>query len=127
MARPRIEFVLNEEGIEKLSEIGVTTQEMADVFGCSKDTIERRYAANLTKGRAKLRIALRLSMLKSAFEHDSVAMKIFLSKNLLKMSDAPEDAEALNAIKETLEKRSTDELLQLAVNVRELALQKGKR
>lgn len=87
MARPQIE--IDALQVEKLASIGAKNNEIADFYNCSTDTIERRFAAELTKGRANLRLSLRRWQLKAA-EKGNAAMLIWLGKQLLEQSDKTE-------------------------------------
>src|SRR5213082_3364216 len=80
MARPR--KTLNNLQLTKLAALGATVGEMADFFGVSPDTLERRFAGQIAKGRSNLKIRLRRLQLRAA-EKGSVAMLIFLGKALL--------------------------------------------
>ena len=84
MARPKIE--IDKDQLYKLASMGCTTEEIAAFFDCSRDTIERRFAAILAKGRQTTKIRLRRIQWQIA-EKGSAAMGIFLGKNLLGQSD----------------------------------------
>ena len=66
--------------------IGCTVTDIALVLGCDRDTIHRRFSAELLKGKAKSRTKLRRLMWQSA-EKGNIVMQIFLSKQYLKFSD----------------------------------------
>jgi hypothetical protein len=80
MARPRKR--IDPEIVERLAMIGCTTAEIASVCECSSDTLERRFAAILRKGREKGKSSLRLMQWKAA-ESGNVTMMIWLGKQLL--------------------------------------------
>lgn len=80
MARPPIE--IDGEQVYKLAQIGCKTKEIAAYFGVSDDTITRRYAAELEKGRSELRMSLRRWQLESA-KKGNVVMMIWLGKQML--------------------------------------------
>jgi hypothetical protein len=84
MARPEIEITAKQ--VEQLASIGAKNTEIADFFGCSVDTIERRFAGDLTKGRANLRMSLRRWQLKAA-EKGNSALLIWLGKQMLDQKD----------------------------------------
>lgn len=84
MARPEIEIDANQ--VEKLARLGCKLNEIADFFGCSHDTIERRFASELIKGRATLRMSLRQWQLKAA-EKGNPTMLIWLGKQSLGQID----------------------------------------
>jgi hypothetical protein len=80
MGRPRLK--IDAATVEKLAQIGCKNEEIADHFGCSTDTIERRFAGELTKGRADLKMSLRRWQLESA-KKGNVVMMIWLGKQIL--------------------------------------------
>lgn len=82
--KPKLD--INGEQVEKLAMLGCTVVDIAFILDCSTDTLHRRFAAELDKGRAKKRTKLRQLMWQSA-EKGSVAMQIFLSKQYLGFSD----------------------------------------
>lgn len=80
MGRPPIEITADE--VFKLAELGCKTTEIADYFGCSEDTITRRFAEELTKGRTTLKKSLRRWQIDSA-KKGNVVMQIWLGKQML--------------------------------------------
>ncbi len=84
MARPIIP--VDEVLLEKLAAMFCTMKEMAAVLNVSVDTLERRYAEVIAKGREKGRSKLRRLQWQSA-ERGNVAMLIFLGKQLLHQRD----------------------------------------
>lgn len=87
---------IDPEQVIKLAQIGCPVVDIAWILDCSTDTLNRRFAAELSKGRAQQRTRLRQMMWKSA-EHGSVAMQIFLSKQYLGFSDKVENIEGPTA------------------------------
>ena len=81
--------------VYKLAALGCKNIEIADWFGVSEDAISRNFAAELEKGRAAVKISLRRAMLNNACKNMNAAVQIFLSKNILGMSDSPMNAEAM--------------------------------
>lgn len=57
MARPRLE--IDEDTVEKLASIMCTMEEMSHILGCSVDTLERRFADVINKGRNSGKMSLR--------------------------------------------------------------------
>lgn len=55
---------------------------MALLLGCSKDTLERRFAAVIEKARSQMKMSLRRTQIKLA-ENGNVAMAIWLGKQYL--------------------------------------------
>jgi hypothetical protein len=84
MARPEIK--IDAEYVEKLAALGAKNTEIADFFGCSPDTIERRFAGELAKGRSNLKIKLRQWQLKAA-EKGNSTMLVWLGKQMLDQKD----------------------------------------
>lgn len=80
--------------VYKLAAIGCKDSEIANWFGIGPDALRNNFAAELTKGREDVKIALRRSMLHNACQNNNAAVQIFLAKNLLGMSDTPTDSEA---------------------------------
>lgn len=87
--RPPLEIDASE--VRKLASIGCKNEEIADWFGCSVDTITRRFAEELRKGRANVRISLRRIQLRLA--EKNATMAIWLGKQML----GQRDTEVLNA------------------------------
>lgn len=77
---------LDESKIESLAAMHATIAEIAAEMGCSRDTLERNYAAIMAKGRDRGKMTLRHYMWKAA-KAGNVVMMIWLSKNHLGMSD----------------------------------------
>tara|TARA_A100001201_G_scaffold122233_1_gene105992 strand:+ start:496 stop:876 length:381 start_codon:yes stop_codon:yes gene_type:complete len=103
MARPK-KYNIDVEQVEKLASFGCTNIEIASVFGCSPDLLEKSYSEYLTKGRQAGKIRLRQAQWKRAlgtpykdkktgkvkYKNDgSVPMLIFLGKQVLGQSDQP--------------------------------------
>lgn len=84
MGRPPIE--INSEEVYKLAQLGCRIEEIADFLGCSRDTLERRFAAEIEKGRADLKMSLRRWQLEAASK-GNVVMQIWLGKQLLNQVD----------------------------------------
>jgi len=77
---------LDEEQIEALAGIGCTDEEIAVALKCSSDTLTRRFAEHLRKGRELCKTSLRRMQWKSA-ESGNVTMQIWLGKQLLGQKD----------------------------------------
>ncbi len=80
MARPKV--VIDADQVYKLAQLGCRLGEIADYFNVSHDTIERRFASELEKGRSELKMTLRRWQLDSA-KKGNVAMQIWLGKQML--------------------------------------------
>jgi AraC-like DNA-binding protein len=88
MSRPKANIDATQ--VLKLAEIGCKTTEIANVLGCSTDTLERRFAAELSKGRTNLRISLRRWQLQAA-QKGNVALLIWLGKQYLDQTEKIEE------------------------------------
>lgn len=94
MGRPRKE--INKDEFEKLCGIMCTKEEIANIFDCSEDTIERwckrtynsTFAVAFKKYSADGKASLRRTQFKLA--EKSATMAIFLGKNYLGQKDAYE-------------------------------------
>lgn len=87
MARPKIE--IDQELIRKLSSIHCTMNEMASVAGCSVDTLERRFADTIKKGKDEGKASLRRMQWEAA-QKGNITMLIWLGKQLLGQRDMVE-------------------------------------
>ena len=72
----------------KLANIHCTMKEMVDIIGVSEDTLKRRYAGIIDKGRAEGKMRLRRKQIEVAMQGNAV-MLIWLGKQLLLQSDSP--------------------------------------
>jgi len=84
MARPPKE--IDERQVQLLAGCGCTSEEIASKLGCSKDTIERRFAASLEQGRNNGKTSLRGKQVELAMK-GNVQMLIWLGKNMLGQKD----------------------------------------
>ncbi len=96
MARPAKQ--ISPRQIAKLASEGATNIEIADFFECSPDTIERRFAGDLRKGRADRNLSLRRSQIIASKQGNST-MLVWLGKCYLGQSDSLIDGYLLDAIK----------------------------
>ena len=88
MARPK-KYDIDPKQVEKLAGYGCTNTEIAGVYGCSADLIDKSYSEFLTKGRANLKKRLRKAQLDSALAGNST-MLIWLGKQMLGQVDKQE-------------------------------------
>ena len=72
--------------VKQMASWGAKTTEIANYFGVSVSTIDRRFAEELTKGRSNLQMSLRQWQLASA-KKGNVAMLIWLGKQMLGQVD----------------------------------------
>jgi hypothetical protein len=84
MARPRLP--IDEKQVLGLASIHCTYDEMAKILGCSTDTLSRRFADLIERGRANGKMSLRRVMHSKA-TLGNVQLLIWLSKQHLGMSD----------------------------------------
>lgn len=96
MPRPAIPIPAKE--VYRLAKDGAKNTEIAEYFGVSPDTIERRFAGELRKGRAARNVSLRRLQLRAA-EQGNATMLIWLGKQYLDQSDSLIDQYLLDAIK----------------------------
>ena len=75
--------------VYKLAQIGCKTTEIAAFFKVSTDTIDRRFAEELAKGRSELQMSLRRKQIQVALG-GNVSMLIWLGKQMLEQKDKHE-------------------------------------
>ena len=90
MGRPRKQ--INPRLVEKLARIGCNVDEISIILECSKDTLQRRFAAEMLKGKENLKMRLRRKQVLVALR-GNVAMLIWLGKQYLGQSDKQEVTE----------------------------------
>lgn len=96
MARPK--KPIDPKMVSLLAQRGCKTIEIATALECSPDTIQRRFAAELAKGRADLKLSLRQWQLEAA-KRGNITMLIWLGKQYLDQTEKLERREELNADK----------------------------
>jgi AraC-like DNA-binding protein len=77
VARPRLK--IDPAQVEQLAAIDCSLEEMGAVLGCSPDTLQRRFAAVIEKGRATGRSSLKRKQFKLAMDGNPT-MLIWLGK-----------------------------------------------
>ena len=75
----------------KLATMMCTHDEIADVIGCSRKTLARKYGDLIDKGRSVGRQSLRRAQFEKAIGDKDPRMLIFLGKQYLSQKDNPED------------------------------------
>lgn len=80
--------------VEELASLGCRNNEIANFFGIAESSLTYNFSENLIKGREQLKITLRRAMLNNACKNNNAAVQIFLAKNILGMSDTPQDTDA---------------------------------
>ena len=86
MARPKKE--IDEELLYKLAQIHCTMREMSDIIGVSQDTLKRRYADLIDKGKSEGKMRLRRKQIEVAMQGNHT-MLIWLGKQMLNQSESP--------------------------------------
>ncbi len=122
MARPKAQITANQ--VYKLASKGAKNTEIADFFDVSPDTIERRFAGELTKGRASLKTSLRMAQIEAAHQGNS-AMLVWLGKQYLGQTDATIDQYLLDAITDA--GLTKDDLISLIKNKDKIGAMKPKK
>lgn len=80
------------EDVYKLAALGLDDRAIAIWFDINEDTLRYNFAEIIRKGREDLKLTLRQAMLKNAISGNA-AVQIFLAKNLLGMSDTPNNTD----------------------------------
>lgn len=88
IGRGRTRRVVSPDDVYKLAAIGCNDKEIAIWFDVDEQTLRNNFSAIMQKGREDLKQSLRRAMLKNAL-NGNAALQIFLAKNLLGMSDNP--------------------------------------
>ena len=83
--RPKI--IVDIEILKNLASIGCPMYEIAGVLGISQRTLKRNFANFIEENKEKGKASLRKKMWDKAIKKDNTNMQIFLSKNVLGMSD----------------------------------------
>ena len=84
MARPQKQ--IDEKQVEQLAAINCSLAEMAAVLDCSVDTLDRRFAEVIKKGRAAGRMSLKRKQYEVGMK-GNVSMLIWLGKQTLGQRD----------------------------------------
>ena len=84
--RPRKE--IDTELLYKLAQIHCTMKEMVDILGVSEDTLKRRFAGIIDKGKAEGKMRLRRKQIEVAMQGNAV-MLIWLGKQMLGQAETP--------------------------------------
>ena len=100
MGRPKLN--IDPKLVQDLAALGCKTSEIAVVVGCSPDTLDGRFSAELAKGRENLKISLRRWQLEAA-KKGNVAMLIWLGKQMLGQTEKIEQTTEVSAKVETIE------------------------
>lgn len=95
MARPKKE--VDEELLYKLAQIHCTMREMSDIVGVSVDTLKRRYADLIDKGKSEGKMRLRRKQVEVAMNGNHT-MLIWLWKQMLGQSESPTPEETVSVL-----------------------------
>lgn len=88
MARPKIP--IDAEEVEKLAGLNCSAEEIGSFFNVSADTIQRRFAAAIKRGRAVVHTSLKRKQYKLAMD-GNVTLLIWLGKQYLGQADKSEN------------------------------------
>jgi AraC-like DNA-binding protein len=80
-------LAIDSDQVKDLASIGCTMEEIARVVKCSVDTLERRFADTIARGRVDMKMSLRRAQLKSAIDNSNTQMLIWLGKQHLGQYD----------------------------------------
>jgi len=81
LGRPKLD--IDGEQVTRLARLHCTMQEMADFFGCHRETLRENFSPQIDKGRSEGNISLRRKQWQMAVEKGNVVMLIWLGKQML--------------------------------------------
>ena len=81
VGRPKLD--IDAEQVTRLARLHCTMQEMADFFGCHRETLRENFSPQIDKGRSEGNISLRRKQWQMAVEKGNVVMLIWLGKQML--------------------------------------------
>ena len=81
LGRPKLD--IDGEQVTRLARLHCTMQEMADFFGCHRETLRENFSSQIDKGRSEGNISLRRKQWQMAVEKGNVVMLIWLGKQML--------------------------------------------
>ena len=81
LGRPKLD--IDPEQVTRLARLHCTMQEMADFFGCHRETLRENFSSQIDKGRSEGNISLRRKQWQMAVEKGNVVMLIWLGKQML--------------------------------------------
>lgn len=84
--------VVTPEEVFKLAALGCTDREIATWFDIAYETLRYNFSDIMAKGRQEMKTSLRTAMFKNAL-NGNAALQIFLAKNMLGMSDNPNNSD----------------------------------
>jgi len=92
VGRPKVD--IDPEQVLRLARLHCTMQEMADFFGCHRDTLHNNFSAEITKGRSEGNISLRRKQWQVAVEKGNPVLLIWLGKQMLGQVNERLDSES---------------------------------
>ena len=92
VGRGRRKRVVVPKDVYELAVIGCNDREIARWFDLDESTLRYNFADIMEKGREDLKHTLRRAMIKNALSGNA-ALQIFLAKNMLGMSDTPNNSD----------------------------------
>ena len=92
VGRGRCKRVVVPKDVYELAVIGCNDREIARWFDIDENTLRYNFSDIMEKGREDLKHTLRRAMIKNALSGNA-ALQIFLAKNMLGMSDTPNQSE----------------------------------
>ena len=84
--------IVNPDDVYKLAAMGCTDREIARWFDIDENTLRYNFSNVIDKGQMDLKQVLRGAMIKNALGGNA-AVQIFLAKNMLGMSDSPNNSD----------------------------------
>jgi len=87
--------------VRRLASLHCTIEEIAAVVGCSRDTLERRFRAQIHEGKERGKVSLRRKQWKLAMSGNAT-MLIWLGKQLLEQSDKIENKNSGETVVRTI-------------------------
>ena len=94
--------------MKNLASIGCPTYEIASVMNVSARTLKRNFAEIITQYKEQGKASLRKKMYDKAVKKDNTMMQIFLSKNMLGMSDKVQQTNVTEPLPLIIEAQAED-------------------
>ena len=90
--------VIRLKDVQKLAELHLSYEAMADYFECKTSTFKDHFRKEVEKARALTKQKLMHAMLTNAIDKHQPTIQIWLSKNLLQFSDNPINNDSTNVL-----------------------------
>jgi len=91
VGRPRLN--IDPEQVKRLARLHCTMQEMADFFGCHRETLLNNFSTEIAKGKSEGNISLRRKQWQIAVEKGNPVMLIWLGKQMLGQTNEKLDSD----------------------------------